>query len=128
LGGELLQRKALLHQPGKRRCFFQGRQILPLDVFHGGEAQPIVSSEAGADVHRHGIILRQCAAFLQQLQRLIPALAADEAVAGLLALELKDHEVLQQAVRLDAGGKALDAGRVYRRARVALGRENGGKG
>ena len=38
LGGELLQREALLHQPGKRRCFFQGRQILPLDVFHRGEA------------------------------------------------------------------------------------------
>jgi hypothetical protein len=43
-------------------------------------------------------------------------------------VELDDHEVLQQAVRLDAGGKTFDAGRVYRRARVALGRENGGEG
>ena len=66
-----------------------------------------------------------CAALLQQLKGAIPALAADEAVAGFPALELDDHEVLQQAVRLDAGGKALDAGRVDRRARIALGRQNG---
>ena len=55
-------------------------------------------------------------------------LAADEPVAALFALERGDDEVLQQAVRLDAGGQAFDAGGVEGGARVGFGRLNGGKG
>jgi hypothetical protein len=97
----------------------QRRQILPLQVFDGGDAQAVVIGQAAADFDGDGVIPIDFAAFLQEFQGAVAAFAANDAVMLPFAFDRPDDKVLQQAVIPDAGRKALNAMAVHFLARVA---------
>ena len=98
-----------MNQLGQCRRFLQRREILPLQIFDGGDAQCVVLGEVVAYLDSDREILGQFAALLQQAQRLKAPRPADDLESLLLAFALHraDDKIMQDAFGPDAGGNPL---------------------